>query len=232
MIHLKTIGYVLISLLLSSCQTYMLKTTSKKNLVASQLKPFGNCWKAEGSVNFSVYKNNVLSFSAMLDWLQEPKEEWNWEIYDPLGRTVHSGKFVEKKLVSDSRLKLLETLEIQKDGFLYADGNNLYLKWKEFHCLLNIRLPEDWLEEKIWSGSQESASVVRFEDKDRLINLVYKNETVCGSIYVKYWLWNHKRFEWCFLKNPLRGILDFENTFKLEWTNTEDKENEWTHYSK
>lgn len=227
----KWVLFLCVVFLQSSCQT--LVSTDKTKLSTNQAKQFGSCWNPEGSVNFSAFKNEKPLFSAMLDWVREKNDSWVWEAYDPLGRTVLSGEVSHGKLYA--RGMDLSKLTIEKDGFLYYDGSNLAFKWKELHCFLNFQVPESWLELKLLTDSPHSQKLkhIRFEDKIRNIDLNFQKDRTCGSVTTLFLgMFHRERFTWCFENTKHSAYLNLENTFRFEWTRSQEKENEWTSYSK
>lgn len=207
---------------------------SKDSLSLENRQVFSNCWKREGSVDFSLFKNEKILLSAMLDWMRE-NGTFRWEISDALGRTLASGELVGTKMHTEGRLKdFLSKIEIRDNGLIFFDGNELPLTWKELNCFLNFHVPLDWLDLKLsqLESSIQSPKVIRFEDKDRIIDLGFGKNKICGILSTRIMgVFKRERLTWCFMKEE-SGSLDLEKIIRLEWKNGEEKESEWKNYSK
>lgn len=227
----RTILVLFSGFLLSSCMTF--STITKESFPAAKRKHFGKCWRDEGSVSFSATRNNKPVLNAMVDWVRD-SSTWRWEIYDPLGRTLFSGIVKDGKFQSSSKIAAdFKKVQIRDDGFLYYEDNNLDLKWKEIHCILNYTLPEDWLDLKVMKSlARPKVKEYRVEDKNRSIHLNFEDDRICGVVKGKFMFMERDKFTWCFLKKPARGFMDFEKIFRFEWTKEEEKEDEWTSFSK
>ncbi len=210
-----------------SCQTMM---PVSKAALSSHFQEFGTCWKEGGSVNFSAFRKNQAPVSATMDWIREIEGEWRWEIYDPIGRVLLKGSVYHNKIQAKGSYKsFLDAVQIKEDGSFLYDGSNLAIKWKELHCFLGLHLPMEWLDWKISAPKniRKELEWVRFEEKDRSIDVRFTTRKTCGSVSIPFMgLFKRERYSWCFFKETKSGSIDFEKILKIEWTNAEEKENE------
>ncbi len=226
---LKIFWILCLYVLFVSCQTF--NSGPPVNLPGRTLANFGDCWKTDGSVNFALFKDHDPVVSASVDWVQDPNGRWRWEVYDLLGRVVLAGELFNGKMRAVGQMASdFAKVGVDSDGFLSFDNDALALKWKEFNCFLSFRMPEEWMDlaQSVSTNSQD-ADFAYFIDNERTIDVKFDKEKVCGILHSRFMLFfRRERVGWCFFKQPKRGYLVFENVFRIEWVNAEEKEREWT----
>lgn len=195
---------------------------------------FGNCPSKEGATRFDVFQNEAPYISATMDWVQGTHEDWRWEIYDTLGRTLVSGKKIKDKILTEGRFaERLKPLSLDEAGYLNYGSYTLPIKWQELMCFLAFRLPADWQSSALSvdyenlpssnnNSSKQQGLVIYLQDGDRSTQLSVDADQVCGRIETQFLIFfKRERLSFCLFPKQQEGVLNFEKSFRIEWQNQE-----------
>lgn len=128
-----------------SCST----TPKKQNVVLPVTIEglFATCNTGDGAVNLQVYDKNAMRGSGDLEWIADFNRGWRSELINPLGRSLLSLSYDERKKTftqSGGLANYLPPLRVE-DGFIEVDGYFVGLMPSEVPCFLKFRLPRNWL---------------------------------------------------------------------------------------
>ncbi|MCB9229032.1 MAG: hypothetical protein H6618_05415 [Deltaproteobacteria bacterium] len=222
-----------LSLFLSSaCQ----HSGDVRQQLSAELSPyhknfFASCSPADGALNIRWYQKDRLLFRAYAEWLSEHKNSWQFQLTDPLGRSLLDLGWNGRSLESATAVPgQLPDLELSESGFLVVNGFVSGLRADELGCLLRGVFPLTWLGQPL--HQENSGGKMRYVIPGEERRLVFFGEDpgtegsetsgFCVSIVREsFWgLFSHQ-ITWCIAAGKDSGSLIAPGHNKIIWKHTD-----------
>ena len=160
------------TLALSACQTIPVYQEVQLPVFAGVY--FSDCRQQDGAVTFSFARQGLEHERLDAEWASRANGDWSLASYSPFGQTLLQVSYQKQPIaltVSTKQATPLQALDVDKDGFLRFDRHRIGIRADEVACLLEMKLPRDWLRQVTKQSQDREALQLEVDDGQRHVTV-------------------------------------------------------------